>query len=122
VHDDRAHRESVHCDRRRAARILSNLIGNAIKFTPSGGGIVVGTRARDGEVCFTVSDTGPGIPPEDVPRIFDRHWQGRNNERSGFGLGLAIARRLVEVHGGRIWVESGSAPGATFSFTLPRAV
>jgi two-component system phosphate regulon sensor histidine kinase PhoR len=101
-------------------RVLSNLLHNACKFTPEGGRISVRAR-RDGEdVTLLVTDTGPGIPPEDLARIFERFYKvDRARGQSGTGLGLAIARHIVEGHGGRIWAESRLGHGATFSFTLP---
>jgi signal transduction histidine kinase len=112
---------AVRCDPRRAAQILSNLVGNAIKFTPEGGSVVLQTEVIDREVQFTVSDSGPGIPADEVAHVFDRHWQSRTGDRSGFGLGLSIAKQLVEGHGGHISVASRLHQGTAFSFTLPRA-
>ncbi|HEX6370443.1 MAG TPA: ATP-binding protein [Longimicrobium sp.] len=108
---------AVVADRDRVLQVLSNLVGNAVKFTPAGGGVRLGAAARGGEVVFTVRDDGPGIGADDQPRVFDRFWQG--TRRGGAGLGLAIARGIVESHGGRIWVESAPGAGSTFSFTLP---
>ncbi|HEX2208414.1 MAG TPA: ATP-binding protein, partial [Longimicrobium sp.] len=95
--------------------------GNAVKFTPEGGTVTLGCAPGDSEVRFSVADTGPGIPPEQVPHIFGAFWQARHADRRGLGLGLSIARGLVEAHGGRIWVESEPGRGATFVFTLPLA-
>jgi PAS domain S-box-containing protein len=106
-------------DRDRVLQIMSNLIGNAIKFTPEGGWILVRVARSDGEAQFTVSDTGPGIAPEDLPRIWGRFWQSRRD--SGIGLGLTIAKAIVEAHGGRIWAETHPGSGTTFHFTLPLA-
>ena len=107
-------------DRQRVQQVLLNLIHNAIKFTPSGGQIVVGARAEKEEGLFWVSDTGEGIPPEDLPRIFERFYKAnRSRSDSGTGLGLAIAKHVIQAHGGRIWVESTEAKGSTFYFTLP---
>jgi PAS domain S-box-containing protein len=100
-------------------RVFSNLIGNAIKFTPKGGTVTLRAGDVDGELRFSVSDTGPGIPAEQLPHVFDRFWQGRQGDRRGAGLGLSIARGIVEAHGGRIWVESPAGQGATFFFTVP---
>jgi PAS domain S-box-containing protein len=105
----------------RVGQVLSNLIGNAVKFTPPGGCIRVAAEPRGEEVLFSVSDTGPGIPAEHLPHLFDRFWQARNARRGGAGLGLAIARGIVEGHGGRIWVRSEPGAGSTFYFTLPSA-
>ena len=108
-------------DRDRLHQVLSNLLGNALKFTPEGGRVTVLARRVDGEVWLSVADTGTGIPPEDLPRIFDPYWQARRTARLGAGLGLAISRGIVEGHGGRIWVESRPGEGSTFTFALPIA-
>jgi two-component system phosphate regulon sensor histidine kinase PhoR len=102
--------------------VLNNLIHNAIKFTPEGGIISVYAQVAGEDVQVCVADTGPGIPPEEHSRIFERFYkQDRARSKGGTGLGLAIARHIVEGHGGRIWVESQPGQGATFCFTLPRA-
>jgi PAS domain S-box-containing protein len=106
-------------DRDRILQVMSNLIGNAIKFTPDGGWIRVRVMRSDGEAQFTVSDTGPGIAPEHLPQIWGRFWQ--SNRDGGVGLGLTIAKALVEAHGGRIWAETHIGSGTTFHFTLPIA-
>ena len=111
----------VYADRHRILQVLSNLIGNAMKFTPSGGTIHFGAETRDSEVLFTVSDTGPGIPQEHLGDIFNPYWQAKRAERMGAGLGLPIARGIVEAHGSRIWVESEPGKGTRFYFTLPVA-
>jgi PAS domain S-box-containing protein len=111
----------VFCDRGRMLQVFSNLIGNATKFTPEGGSITVRVEPRDQEVCFSVTDTGPGIPEDQLPRLFDRYWQAKRTARLGTGLGLAIAKGIIEAQGGRIAVESKLGVGSTFSFTLPRA-
>jgi signal transduction histidine kinase len=111
----------VYADRHRILQVLSNLIGNAMKFTPSGGSIRFGAQTRDSDVMFTVSDTGPGIPREHLGDIFNPYWQAKRAERMGAGLGLPIAKGIVEAHGGRIWVESEPGKGARFYFTLPVA-
>jgi len=108
-------------DRDRLLQVFENLIGNAIKFTNAGGCITVGATSRDREVIFHVADTGPGIAPENLPRVFDRFWQATSTNRQGAGLGLPITKGIVEAHGGRIWVESTPSRGATFSFTIPQA-
>jgi signal transduction histidine kinase len=110
---------SVLADSARIQQVLSNLVGNAVKFTPRQGRITVSADRLDGEVRFAVIDTGPGIPPEQVPHIFGRFWQARSSDRRGIGLGLAIAKGIVEAHRGRIWVESQVGLGSTFYFTLP---
>ena len=110
---------AVLADRDRLLQILENLIGNALKFTGPGGRITVGAEPLDREVRFWVADTGVGIPSEDLPRLFDRFWQGQAIDRRGVGLGLAIVKLLVEAHGGRVRVESQLGRGSTFSFTIP---
>jgi signal transduction histidine kinase len=102
-------------------QILENLVGNAIKFTGAGGVIRIGAARRDADVLFWVSDTGAGIADANLPHVFDRFWQVSKGGRRGAGLGLPIAKGLVEAHGGRIWVESTLGRGTTFSFTLPAA-
>jgi len=111
----------VNCDRDRVLQVLTNLIGNAIKFTKPAGSIVLGVDLARGNVCFFVRDTGPGIAAEELPHIFDRFWQARRRARSGVGLGLSIAKGIVDAHGGRIWVESTVDVGSVFYFTLPSA-
>jgi signal transduction histidine kinase/ActR/RegA family two-component response regulator len=110
------------CDRERFAQIFSNLLGNAIKFTPAEGAIRVEVRRADREVRFAVKDSGPGIAPEELSRIFQKYWQRPQGGRGGVGLGLHIAKTLVDAHGGRIWVESQVGKGSTFFFTMPIAL
>jgi len=109
----------VRCDRPRVLRVLSNLIGNSIKFTSEGGVINIRAELADREVRFSVTDTGSGIAADEVPHIFERFWQARKTARLGAGLGLAIAKGIVEAHGGQIWAQSGAGKGSTFFFTLP---
>jgi PAS domain S-box-containing protein len=111
------------CDRDRVAQALANLVGNAIKFTPAGGRVLVTLEAApDGGASIRVSDSGPGIPPEELPSIFERYRQGQaSNHSGGVGLGLAIARGIVEAHGGRIAAENRPEGGASVWFTLPGA-
>ncbi len=111
----------VLADHHRVMQVMSNLIGNSLKFTPPGGRITVRASRDDGFVLFTVSDTGPGIPKENLGDIFSPYWQAKRAERLGAGLGLPIAKGIVESHGGRIWVESEPGQGTTFYFTLPIA-
>jgi signal transduction histidine kinase len=110
----------VVADRGRIFQVFSNLVGNALKFTPKGGAIDVRGRLHGDEALFTIADTGPGIPQENLPHLFDRFWQARETRRAGAGLGLYIAKGIVEAHGGRLWVESKLGVGTTFFFTLPR--
>ena len=111
----------VRCDHARVLQILSNLVGNAIKFTPEGGSIFIEAQGTGHEARFSVRDTGQGISAEELPRIFDRFWQAQRINRAGIGLGLSIGKGLVEAHGGRLWVESKLGAGTTFFFTLPLA-
>jgi len=108
-------------DRTRVVQVLSNLVGNALKFTPKGGAVRLIVEPHDGGACFTVQDTGPGIGPDQLPHVFGRFWQGKRTDRRGLGLGLAIARGIVDAHGGSIWVESELGAGAAFRFTVPAA-
>lgn len=107
------------CDRERILRVFSNLVGNAIKFSPEGGSITVTASLEGDEVRFAVIDRGRGISAEDLPHVFDRFWQASRTSRAGSGVGLAIAEGIVKAHGGRIWVESEPGAGSTFFFTLP---
>ena len=111
----------VWADHHRVLQVLSNLVGNALKFTPPGGTVDTAARRRNGHVVFIVSDTGPGVPREHLKDIFNPYWQGKRAERMGAGLGLPIAKGIVESHGGRIWVESEQGKGTRFLFTLPVA-
>ena len=122
IHLEVGHAEaiSVSCDRDRVLDVLSNLIGNAIKFTPSGGSVEVRVERLRDEARFAIIDTGPGIPPEHVPRVFERFWRA-NKTANGLGLGLAICKRLIDAHSGSIWAESTLGKGTTFYFTLPLA-
>jgi len=108
-------------DRRRLEQVLINLLSNAHKFTPKGGWARVALVEGEGEVEISVSDNGPGIPPAEQERIFDKFYVVADQKGlAGVGLGLYIARQLVELHGGRIWVESEPGHGSTFRFTIPR--
>jgi signal transduction histidine kinase len=108
----------IHADSDRILQVLSNLVGNAVKFTPSGGRIGIRVGATMTGVQFSVEDSGPGIPPEQLPHIFGVFWQADPSDRRGIGLGLAISKALVEAHGGRLWVESHVGIGTVFHFTL----
>jgi signal transduction histidine kinase len=107
------------CDRERILQVIANLVGNAIKFTSAGGEVAIRAEPWGREVRLSVRDTGPGIPEDQRARIFERYWQAKETAHKGTGLGLSIAKALVEVHGGRIWVESKVGEGSTFFFTLP---
>jgi signal transduction histidine kinase len=105
-------------DQPRITQVLDNLLSNALKFTPAGGKITLQVSRLEKEVQFSVSDTGPGIPDEALSRIFEPYWQVHRT-RSGMGLGLFIARTIIQGHGGRIWAKSSMGRGTTFYFTLP---
>jgi len=111
----------VFADRERLLQVLENLASNAIKFTPPGGHVELKVEPGPGEVRFSVCDNGPGIAIADLPRLWDRYYQGERKRRKGLGLGLYISRGIVEAHGGRIWVESQEGKGTTFTFALPAA-
>lgn len=106
-------------DPARILQVLSNLVGNALKFTPDGGRVDIGLSVVDGQARVFVRDTGKGISDDDLPRIFDRLWQAPAETGGGIGLGLFIAKGIVESHGGRLGVESRVGRGSVFSFTLP---
>lgn len=110
---------TLSADRERLRQVLSNLGGNAIKFTPEGGRVHLGARTTEDAVEFVVRDTGPGIPPDVLPCIFVPFWQQGATARSGVGLGLAICRAIVEAHGGSIRAVSDVGAGTTFMFTIP---
>ncbi len=113
---------AIRADGARIVQVLGNLIRNAIKFTPDDGRVALRLHAEDGVVIFSVADTGRGISVDDQAHIFDAYWQSSDGARArGSGLGLSIARGIVEAHGGRIWVESTPGQGSTFSFSIPRA-
>jgi two-component system phosphate regulon sensor histidine kinase PhoR len=110
----------VMADEARVEQVMVNLIHNAIKFTPSGGRITISAKVKDTDILVSVSDTGIGIPADDLPRIFERFYKAdKSRTGGGTGLGLAIAKHIVEAHGGRIWAESIEGKGSTFNFTLP---
>ena len=111
----------ISIDHHRLLQVFENLIGNAIKFTQSGGRITIGASSANGEVLFWVKDTGCGIDAESVPHVFDPFWQAASSgRRLGAGLGLPITKGIVEAHGGRIWVESTPGRGSTFFFSIPK--
>jgi two-component system phosphate regulon sensor histidine kinase PhoR len=110
----------VQVDSQRLEQVLVNLIHNAVKFTRSGGEVVLCADSADGEIRFAVQDTGVGIPADEISRIFERFYRvDKSRTGSGTGLGLSIARHIVEAHGGRIWVESVEGRGSTFFFSIP---
>lgn len=106
-------------DRQRLLQVLSNLLGNAVRFTPPGGVVTLSSRVEDDRLRIAVQDTGPGVAPDDVPRLFERHWQAPRLLRAGSGLGLFIAKGIVEAHGGEIGVTSELGEGSEFWFTVP---
>jgi signal transduction histidine kinase len=111
----------VCADRDRLVQVFSNLVGNAIKFTPERGTITISARAGEKQVVFQVSDTGPGIPDADLKNVFRPYWQAKKTAFMGAGLGLAIVRGIVEAHGGTVWAENAPNGGAVFTFTIPSA-
>ncbi|MFZ5894856.1 MAG: sensor histidine kinase [Myxococcota bacterium] len=111
---------SIRVDLARGIQVLGNLLSNAIKFTPRAGKIRVGFEATDDEVMFFVADTGPGVPAEQAERIFERY-VGSTSVSSGLGLGLFIAARVIQAHGGRLWFDRDRTSGSVFRFTLGRA-
>jgi len=117
-HRDSEHGLVVQADRERIFQVLSNLLANAISFTPRDGCVTLSVE-RSGDVAtFTISDTGPGIAAEHLSHVFDRFWKHEARGRKGTGLGLFIAKSIIDAHAGRIWVESSPGHGATFRFTL----
>jgi signal transduction histidine kinase len=113
--------EVIEADERKVKQVLLNLLSNALKFTPEGGRIDVRTAVNEGSVAISVADTGVGIAPEDQETIFEEFRQvgAADKKVEGTGLGLALSRKFIELHGGRIWVESQVGSGATFTFTIP---
>jgi signal transduction histidine kinase len=115
----------VFADRERIHQVLFNLLDNAVRFTPDGGSVTVSAERHDGAVDVHVADTGSGIAPEHLPRLFERFYRvdpARSKKEGGTGIGLAIARSVVEAHGGRIWAESSPGQGSVFTFELPVAL
>ncbi|HKJ26390.1 MAG TPA: ATP-binding protein [Anaerolineales bacterium] len=111
----------VNIDVQRIGRVLNNLIGNALRYTPPGGKVKIEVNRKDEQIEVHISDTGEGIQPDDLPYIFDRFYRGeksRSRKTGGAGLGLAISRGIIQAHGGEIWVESTLGKGTTFIFTL----
>jgi signal transduction histidine kinase len=106
-------------DRHRVLQVLQNLVGNALKFVPPGGAITVSAEWQDDVIRVNVADTGAGIADEDLTKVFDRFWRADRRDGGGVGLGLAVAKGIVEAHGGRIGARSQLGAGSTFYFTLP---
>jgi two-component system sensor histidine kinase GlrK len=109
-------------DRERILQVLRNLIGNALKFTPEGGQVRVSAKLINREVEISVTDSGPGIPKENLTTIFEKFHQANlknPNRIKGTGLGLAIVKHVITAHGGKVWAESESGQGSTFIFVLP---
>ena len=112
---------TIRGDERKVKQVLLNILSNALKFTPEGGRIDVRAAVNEGHVEVSVADTGVGIAPEDQEAVFEEFRQVGTADKKveGTGLGLALSRKFIELHGGRIWVESQLGQGATFTFTLP---
>lgn len=115
------HLKNIACDGGRIVQVLSNLIGNSLKFSSKGSQVIVSARDEKKALLISVSDTGPGIPPEQLSKVFDRFWQAEKAKKLGSGLGLSIAQGIIQAHNGKIWVESEVGKGTTFFFTLPYA-
>jgi signal transduction histidine kinase len=113
----------VEADQDMIRRVISNLLDNAVKYTPAGGSIRLSAALEEGNVRFSIADSGPGIPTEERHRIFDKYSRiERVGAPKGLGLGLAFCRLAVKAHGGRLWVDSPPEGGAVFQFTIPLAV
>ena len=108
----------IEADERKVKQIVYNLLSNAVKFTPENGRVTFSAHQDSDEVIFAVEDTGPGVPEEFQERVFDEFFQHSDSEE-GTGLGLTLCKRLVELHGGRIWLESQGGQGSRFSFAIP---
>lgn len=119
TYDANPNLQPILCDKERILQTLLNLVENAIKFTPNKGRIHISVIQDKGGLKFSVSDNGPGILEENLPFIFNQYWQAQSSKTSGAGLGLSIAKGIVEAHGGKIWVESQLKVGTTFYFFLP---
>jgi PAS domain S-box-containing protein len=112
---------AIYADRERVLQTFSNIVGNAVKFTPAEGEVRIEAERGDDAVIFSIIDNGPGISPEDLRHVFDRYWQAKSRRRGrqGIGLGLVIVKGIVEAHGGKVWVESQLGAGSRFSFSMP---
>ena len=119
--DDVGRHLCVFADASRVMQVLGNLVGNAIKFVGPDGQVRLGALSENDHAIIFVADTGPGLRPDEIEQLFEPFWQGRHGDRRGAGLGLTIARNIVEAHGGRIWAQSQPGVGTTFYFTLPLA-
>jgi signal transduction histidine kinase len=111
-------------DRDRLVQVVSNLVNNAVKYSPEGGVVTISSRAEGGYALITVADTGLGIPPDEIAHVFERFRRVRSGAAqsiAGTGLGLTIVKQIVEMHGGKIWVESAVGHGSAFHFTIPLA-
>ena len=109
----------VSCDHEKVLQVFSNLIDNAIRFTPENGKVVIGAKSNDQAMTFSITDGGIGIPYHEKVHFFDRLWQVSSSFKNGSSLGTSIAKGIVESHGGRIWIESELGQGSTIYFTLP---
>jgi signal transduction histidine kinase len=110
----------VRADYQLILRVFTNLVGNAVKFSPPHSTVRLSAAAEDRFLRYTVTDRGPGIAPDQVAHVFDRYWQAKDRDARGLGLGLAIVRSIVEAHGGEARVDSVVGEGSRFSFTIPR--
>ena len=112
----------INADPDRLIQVISNLVSNAVKYSPDGGEVTISTAAENGQVHVSVKDQGVGIAPEFIDRVFGRYERFENSKTSkvvGTGLGLAISRQIIELHGGKIWVQSQVGSGSTFHFAVP---
>jgi signal transduction histidine kinase len=112
---------SVECDQQRVVQVLSNLLENALNASQAAAEITLGAELQSGALLLFVSDTGRGLGPDELSRVFERRWRGQRATYRGSGLGLSIAKGIVEAHGGRIWADSQLGVGSRFAFTLPLA-
>lgn len=112
---------AIRCDESRLVQLLANLVSNALKFAREGGRVQIRAWVEGSEVRFSVTDDGPGIPADQVQHLFERYWKGAAESKRGTGLGLYIAKGIVDAHRGRIWVDSKIGEGSTFTFTIPIA-